>query len=307
MKSHNCLYILIIVTLVSAWIATGCAGAPPERPIVTVSIEPQRYILEQITGDRVQVRSLLTEGANPETYDPSVTHMHNLGKSIGYLRMGNIGFEAALIDKIREANPSLRIFDTSAGIDPITGTHSHGGHEHEVVDPHTWSSVKNAKIIAANMLRAMEQIDSANKDYYHRNYDIFAARLDSIDSAITARLTPARGASFMVWHPSLSYFARDYGLNQIVVGNAEHKENSVSDLRGAIDDARHNGAAIFFFQKDFDSRQVSAINAELNANEVNINPLSYRWEEEIVKIADAIAGANGHDNHNTDHSADKAS
>ena len=82
MKSHNCLYILIVLTLISGWIATGCAGGPPEQPIVTVSIEPQRYILEQITGDRVQVRSLLTEGANPETYDPSVTHMHNLGKSI---------------------------------------------------------------------------------------------------------------------------------------------------------------------------------------------------------------------------------
>ncbi len=289
MKSHNCLYILIILTLISGWIATGCAGGPPEQPIVTVSIEPQRYILEQITGDRVQVRSLLTEGANPETYDPLVTHMHNLGKSIGYLRMGNIGFEAALVDKIREANPGLRIFDTSAGVDPILGTHSHGPHEHTVIDPHTWTSVKNAKIIAANMLKAMEQIDSGNKGYYRRNYEIFASRLDSIDSLITERLAPHRGTSFMVWHPSLSYFARDYGLNQIVVGNAEHKESSVADLRRAIDNARSRGAEIFFFQKDFDSRQVSAINAELEANEININPLTYQWEDEIIRIAEAIA------------------
>ena len=289
MKSHNCLYILIILAMISAWIATGCAGGPPEQPIVTVSIEPQRYLLEQITGDRVQVRSLLTEGANPETYDPSVTHMHNLGKSIGYLRMGNIGFEAALIDKIREANPDLKIFDTSAGVEPILGTHAHGPHEHTAIDPHTWTSVKNAKIIAANMLKAMEQIDSGNKTYYRRNYEIFAARLDSIDSLITSRLAPHRGSSFMVWHPSLSYFARDYGLNQIVVGNAEHKESSVTDLRTAIDDARSRGASIFFFQKDFDSRQVSAINSELEACEVTINPLSYKWEDEIVRIAESIA------------------
>lgn len=290
MKSHNCIYILTILTMVAAWVATGCAGAPSEQPIVTVSIEPQRYILEQITGDRVQVRSLLTEGANPETYDPSVTHMHNLGNSLGYLRMGNIGFEVALIDKIREANPDLKIFDTSAGVVPITGTHSHGdGHEHETVDPHTWTSVKNVKVIASNMLEAMEIIDPSNSSYYRRNYETFATRLDSIDSLITVRLAPVKGASFMVWHPSLSYFARDYGLNQIVVGNADHKESSIADLRGAIDDARSHGAGIFFFQKDFDSRQVSAINAELEACEVSINPLTYQWEDEIIKIADSIA------------------
>lgn len=123
MKSFNYISILFITVITCAWIATGCAGGPTEQRIVTVSIEPQRYLLEQITGDKVQVRSLLTEGANPETYDPSVTHMFNLGKSIGYLRMGNIGFEAAIIDKISEGNPNLRIFDTSAGIVPILGTH----------------------------------------------------------------------------------------------------------------------------------------------------------------------------------------
>ncbi|MCM1051554.1 MAG: zinc ABC transporter substrate-binding protein [Paenibacillus sp.] len=292
MKSFNYIFTLLITVIACTWIATGCAGGPPEQRIVTVSIEPQRYILEQITGDKVQVRSLLTEGANPETYDPSVTHMFNLGKSIGYLRMGNIGFEAAIIDKISEANPDLPIFDTSAGIVPILGTHSHGDHHHhDVIDPHTWTSVKNAKTIASNMLRAMEKIDPANKHYYQRNYETFSARLDSIDSVITSRLAPCRGHSFMVWHPSLSYFARDYELNQVVVGNAEHKENSITDLRSSIDRARREGASIFFFQKDFDSRQVSAINSELEAHEVNINPLSYRWEEELLKIADAIADA----------------
>lgn len=279
----------MISSLTAAWIVTGCGATPSERPIVTVSIEPQRYILEQITGERVQVRSLLTEGANPESYDPSVTHMYNLGKSLGYLRMGNIGFEAALVDKISEANPELKIFDTSAGVTPILGTHSHGDHEHSAVDPHTWTSVKNVKIIARNMLDAMQEVDPDNKSYYTRNYETFAAHLDSLDNAIAARLAPHRGESFMVWHPSLSYFARDYGLNQVIVGNAENKDNSVNDLRTAIDSARATGARIFFFQKDIDSRQVSAINSELQSDEVNINPLSYQWEDEIIRIADAIA------------------
>ena len=66
----------------------------------------------------------------------------------------------------------------------------------------------------------------------------------------------------------------------------------MSDLRESIDNARSRGASIFFFQKDFDSRQVSAINAELEACEININPLTYQWEEEIMRIAEAIASGN---------------
>lgn len=289
MKSFNYISILFITVITCAWIATGCAGGPTEQRIVTVSIEPQRYLLEQITGDKVQVRSLLTEGANPETYDPSVTHMFNLGKSIGYLRMGNIGFEAAIIDKISEGNPNLRIFDTSAGIVPILGTHSHGDHHHhDVIDPHTWTSVKNAKIIAHNMLEAMEKIDPANKQYYRRNYETFSARLDSIDNAITTRLAPCRGHSFMVWHPSLSYIARDYGLQQVALG-AEGKDFSAAGLKAAIDRARAAGSRVFFVQRGLDSRQAAGVCREAGAAIVEIDPMSYNWQSQLKTIADEIA------------------
>ncbi|MDE6378714.1 MAG: zinc ABC transporter substrate-binding protein [Duncaniella sp.] len=300
MKSLRYILIGSLVMLSSslAWMASGCSSSPVTQPIVTVSIEPQRFLLEKIVGDKVQVRSLLTEGANPETYDPTVTHMFNIGNSIGYLKIGNIGFEAAMADKISEANPTLPVFDTSEGIVPVYGTHSHGDHDHASVDPHTWTSVRNARIIASNMLAAMKEIDSRNSAYYQKNYEQLTHELDSLDSIVTVRLAPCRGTVFMVWHPSLSYFARDYGLVQLIIGNAEHKESSIASLRESVEQARNRGARIFFFQKDYDSRQISAINAELQAQEVDINPLSYNWDEEIIKITDAIVNYSTPDNTN---------
>ncbi len=288
MKNFNIIFWLLVTVISTGWIVAACTGAPPEQKIVTVSIEPQKYILEQITGDRVQVRCLLSDGANPETYDPAMTHMLNLRRSLGYLRMGNIGFEAALLDKIHESNPDLPIFNTSEGIVPVTGTHGHGDVAHDVVDPHTWSSVKNARVIARNMCEAMVKIDPDNKAFYRRNFDNFDARLDSIDRVIASRLAQMHGKAFLVWHPSLSYFARDYGLEQIVVGGHEHKEMSVAELRAVIDHAREHGAEVFFSQKDLDSRHVSAVNEEIGARLVSIHPLSYNWEEEIIATADAL-------------------
>lgn len=294
MKGNIIFSLFLSILLTSIGLLIGCTAGPSEKPIVTVSIEPQKYLLEKITGDKVEVRTLISNGANPETYDPSLTHVINLSKSIGFLRMGNIGFEAAMLDKIRQEDPDLPIYNTSAGIIPVTGTHSHDGVSHKTVDPHTWSSVKNARIIIRNMLDAMVEIDPANKDYYTRNYEVYSQHLDTLDASIAAKLAPHAGESFIVWHPSLSYFARDYGLEQIAIGGAENKEVALNTFKESLDHSAGHGAKIFFYQKDFDGRQAETISSQLGAETVSINPLNYDWEDEILKITDAIAG-NGED------------
>lgn len=290
MKSH--IFFFPIIVTIAAWLGllAACTATTHEKPIVTVSIEPQKYLLEQITGDRVEVRTLIANGANPETFDPSVNHIMNLAKSIGFLRMGNIGFEAAILDKVHGEHPDLPIFNTSIGVIPVTGTHSHDGVTHNVIDPHTWTSVKNVKIISKNMLNAMTEIDPSNASYYRTNYEHFAARLDSLDNAFTERLAPHKGEAFMVWHPSLSYFARDYGLEQIPAGSADSKEMAMGALKDVIDHAADHNVKVFFLQKDLDGRQAEALGAQLDIEKVTVNPLAYDWETEMTAIVDAIAG-----------------
>lgn len=290
MKSH--IFFFPIIVTIAAWLGllAACTATTHEKPIVTVSIEPQKYLLEQITGDRVEVRTLIANGANPETFDPSVNHIMNLAKSIGFLRMGNIGFEAAILDKVHGEHPDLPIFNTSIGVIPVTGTHSHDGVTHNVIDPHTWTSVKNVKIITKNMLNAMTEIDPSNASYYRTNYEHFAARLDSLDNAFAERLAPHKGEAFMVWHPSLSYFARDYGLEQIPAGSADSKEMAMGALKDVIDHAADHNVKVFFLQKDLDGRQAEALGAQLDIEKVTVNPLAYDWETEMTAIVDAIAG-----------------
>ncbi|MDE5785917.1 MAG: zinc ABC transporter substrate-binding protein, partial [Duncaniella sp.] len=185
-------------------------------------------------------------------------------------------------------------YDISGGIEVITGTHSYfncyGGHteQHDTPDPHTWSSVKNARVMAANILTALKDIDPENTAYYNANYERFVNRLDSLDASFAARLNRAGKPSFIVWHPSLSYFARDYGLTQIVAGGAENKETSVAAIREAIDKASGTGAKIFFYQKDIDNRHLETVNASIQATEVVINPLSPDWEAELIRTVDAL-------------------
>lgn len=282
--------IITIVALAGLLTVGSCSTKTVHKPVITVSIQPQKFLLEQIVGDKIDVRCLLANGGNPESYEPSLTHLMNLEGSEAYFKMGNIGFESAIIDRIRNNNPDLKIFNTSDSIRLIIGTHgdcSAHGHSHEV-DPHTWSSVKNGKIIAANMYRAMINMDPANEKTYTKNYDRLVLKLDSLDNRIDSLLRDKRGSAFMVWHPSLSYFARDYDLEQISIG-VEGKEASVQRIQTKIDDAKKRNARIFFAQKDFDSRQASVISRETGAEIVDINPLNYEWDKELYEIAVALA------------------
>ena len=70
-----------LLFLVSAFL-TACVGKPvKEGRIVTVTIEPLRYFTEQIAGNRFKVVTMVPNGGNPETYEPSARQMMNLSES----------------------------------------------------------------------------------------------------------------------------------------------------------------------------------------------------------------------------------
>lgn len=256
------------------------------KPIITVSIEPQRWLLEHIVGNRMEVRTLLARGGNPESYEPSFSHMTDLEQSSLYMQLGNLGFENALKDRMATNFPDLPIVSVSDSIALISGNH---GHDHGV-DPHVWSSAANARIIAKNMLRAVTGLDPEDAGYYRDNYDKLIAKIDSVDKACAQMLAPFEGKSFMVWHPSLSYFARDYGLHQISIG-VEGKEHSVPDTRTVLNQVDKAAPVVFFVQQDFDkSKAAGVINNEKGLRVESINPLNYEWDAELLFTAKAIAG-----------------
>ncbi len=259
--------------------------------IITVSIEPQRYLLEALTGKEWQVNSLLGKGTDPENFDPTISDLKKLTSSGIYMTTGVLPFENALIERVGEKK--LQIVDTSNGIGILTGTHHHhtdedGKHTDDIADPHVWSSLRNAKIIAANMCEALITFDSVNAQKYQNNYERLAKMLDEKDSEIERKLKSAVHRTFVVWHPSLSYFARDYNLNQISLGT-NNKELSVESLRRNIDEVRRQNASVLFIQPDMDYGRSATVAKQAGVPVVTINPTSYNFIDELSKIAEIIA------------------
>ncbi len=295
-----CLFSFILLLL-------SCNTNSEKENIISVTIVPQKFFAEKIAGDKFKINTMVPAGSSPETYEPSASSMVSLDKSKGYFRIGNIGFEINWIEKLRQNHPELKIFDNSKNIGIIEDEeifdmtedtdHSHGedcnGHHscHHDGDPHIWSSPSNALKIAQNMYESFLTIDPDNSEYYTTNYELLKDEITGTKDSISSILANSKGATFVIYHPSLTYFAQEFGLKQFAIED-NGKEPSAATLKKLIDEVRKTNAKVVFIQQEFDKKNAQIIADELNLKVVQINPLSDDWANELIKVAHAIAENN---------------
>ena len=286
--------ILIIAALL---IISSCIQPKKEKTTITVSILPQKYFADRIVGNRMEVMCMVPAGSNPEAYDPSPNQLVQLNKSKSYLAVGNLGFEMAWLDKLKQNHPELELINTSGGIQLIQenekeeGEHNESAeelHEHVGPDPHIWSSPKSTRIMVQNIYNAIVAIDSTHKKQYSKNLSTLLIEIDSIDRQIAQKLATVKNRSFLIYHPALTYLARDYRLNQFSV-EYNGKEPTPQHIKTLINVARKENIKVIFIQKEFDAKNATILAKETGCRVVQINPLNYEWGKELLTIVDALA------------------
>lgn len=275
MQKYN---ILLFLTILS--VAVSCRDnmrQAPDRRVITVTIEPLRYFAECIAGDRFDVETMVPQGGNPETYEPSARQMMNLSHSVLYVKVGSIGFERTWMKKLEQNAPHAIIVDSSDGISMMKT-------ENGIPDPHTWMSTANSLIIAENIYRALVKIDKKNSIYFKKNLENLIDSINHVDSEIRHLVRNAKTRSFLIYHPILTYYARDFGLTQIPL-EEESREPSARQMHNIISRAKNERVKVFFVQKEFANRNINAVTESTGADTAEIDPLGYDWQNEMIKVA----------------------
>lgn len=286
---------------------SACGGKRQRAErMISVTIEPQRYFAERIAGEHFAIHCVVPAGQSPETYDPTPQQMVQIGQSEAYLRIGSIGFELAWMKAISENNPNLQIFDLSQGMPLLQGEeeaeeehehdHAHEAaaeaehhhHHHGGVDPHIWSSIQGARIVAQNTLTALQTLDPTNAETYNANYQQVVALIDSMEAIINTLLKPLAHRSFIIYHPALTYLAAEYELEQLCI-EMEGKEPSPAQLKTLVETAQAHHTKVVFVQQEFDQKNAELIAKETGCQLTPINPLAYDWSREMIRIAKALA------------------
>ena len=290
MKRLQILWLGIACTL----LATGCQAdrkTSPERTaptVITVSIEPLRYLAEQIAGDGYEVNTLVPKGSSPETYEPTPKQMMNLSESKVCLTVGDLGFERTWGDKLRQAAPDVPFVRTADGITRTAGhTHSHKGEAMQENDPHVWTSPACMKIIAKNICTALCRLDTAQAEKFQARLRQALQTIQATDDSIRTLLGTSSSKAFLIYHPALTYFAEDYGWTQISI-ETDGKEPSPAQLARIIQTCKEKQVRTIFVQQEFDRKNAELIAKETGTRIATINPLSYDWTGELLKIAHTL-------------------
>ena len=275
----------------------GCGAltlAAQERPVVFVSIPPQAWLAKRLVGDATEVQTLLAAGANPHNYEPTAQQLKKLSGASLYLTVG-MPFEISLATRATRLNAALTVAAMDTGIKKLAA-HAHA-HDHdepghvcaaEGGDPHIWLAPRLMCAMASNTVAALERILPQQRAQLAANFEKTIAEIRATDNAVCGRLDKLAVRTWVVYHPSWSYFAEAYGLTLLMV-EEDGKPPSAKHLANVIREAKAAGVRTVFAEPQYDKRSVQTLAKQLGARLAVIDPLAEDWSALMREVAEKLA------------------
>jgi len=273
--------LIVVATMFSCSSNKTRSANENKRKVITVSIVPQKTFVQKIAGDNFDVNILVPPGTSPETGDLLPSQLKDIVNSDIWFSIGLLGIEYSWQEKIVQTNTKMKVVDLSEGLDLINESHEHGVKVHEGgIDPHTWLSPVLVKQMAKKIADELILIDPEKTNEYNLNYIKFASEIDKLDIDIKNLLREYQGNRFIIFHPCLSYFARDYGLIQYSL-EAGGKEPTPQHIAEVVRTAKAENIKVIYIQSDFDQSHARTFAGEIKGKVIMLDPLSHEWEENL--------------------------
>lgn len=179
------------------------------------------------------------------------------------------------------ATPGERqLAGSHAAATPAPQAHGHS-HAHGI-DPHIWTSPRALQHMAANAYEAIHALwpDSVK---YTENHARLQEQLAALDARTAGKIAASGVRYFIIYHPALTYYARDYGLQQVAIED-DGKEPSARALARLIEQARRDSVRTIFYQSQFPASAVEVIARDIEAQSVAIDPL----KEDVIANIDSL-------------------
>jgi zinc transport system substrate-binding protein len=267
-----------------------CGARALDKIPVFVSILPQKYFVQKVGGDLVDVSVMVKSGTDAHTFEPKPQQMMALSRAKSYFAIG-VEFEQVWLKRFLAANPRLLITMTDSGIQKIPMS-EFNGHHHESkqghhpggLDPHIWLSPPLVMIQAHTIRDGLISADPDNAHIYKANCDRFVGEIKVLDAELKRIFGNRKNLQFMVFHPSWGYFAHAYRLKQVAV-ESEGKAPKPAELQHLIQHAREHKIKVIFVQPQFSASSAEVIAKAIDGQIAFVDPLAENWAENLLEVA----------------------
>ncbi len=248
--SGRLLPFLLLAILFSACEGQPAATSSQSAPVILTSTPWLADVTRSIAGDRIQVESLLPDGSDPHSYQPTPQDAARMSES-KLIIVNGAGYEQFLKSLLENAGSGTTVVEASTGIS--------ASEEAGAVDPHMWLDPNNMIVYVENIRDALIQLDPEGEATYKSNADSYIAQLKALDAWIQEQVgqIPPEKRLLITNHESLGYFAKRYGFSiagSVIKSFSSDASPSAQQLAALIDQVRSSGApAIFLDAADSDT------------------------------------------------------
>lgn len=269
-------FLLLLVLIITICLCACKKPSGDDRPLVCVSIVPQKAFADAIAKDKLNIVCLIPPGSSPETYELKPQQRASLEDCSLYLAIG-VQAEASIVKLV---NKEAKLISVDKEISGIYKDLSLGDER----DPHIWLSINRVVEMVKIFEREFSLLDSSNASFYKENSEKFISELLKTQSEIKQTISKLENKSFICFHPAFGYFADEFGLSMYAL-EEEGKQATASHMAQMVDFAKKNGAKAIFYQAEVDSRQAQAFAEEIKGKTVQLDPLSYDYLSNMKKMA----------------------
>ena len=254
-----------------------------QKPIIAVTIVPEKAFVEAVCGDLAEVITMVPPGNSPANYEPTAQEMEKFSDASLYFSIGVPTEEANIL-------PSIGDIKVISLQDAVSAVYPDRTFEPDKRDPHIWLSPKRVIVMIETIANEMSELDSANAATYSENAQAYIAQLTALDEQITTALAGVQSKAFIVFHPAFGYLADDYGLTMYAL-EEDGKEATAQHLQEMIDLAKDENIKVIFYQDEIDSSQSEAFAEEIGGKTIQLAPLAANYIENLENMADTMAEA----------------
>lgn len=272
------LAVLSLLLSLPAWFV-ACESRRPQgqtagfqKMTVVTTLTVLADLIEQVGGDKVQVKALVPPGGEVHTYQPTPDDIRRVAQARIVFYNG-AHLEEWIDETIRSAGRAdLRIVVLSQGLPTIVAS----GDE---PNPHLWLDVTNAKAYVEKIRDSLSQMDGANSAYYADRARTYLTKLDQLDDWIRTEVDkiPSARRKLVTFHDAFPYFAKRYGFSlQGVVVASPGKEPSARDLSALVQRIKRERVPAVFVEAQFSPKIL-----EVLAHDAGIKVVSNLYNDSL--------------------------
>lgn len=249
----RCASLRLAATVVLLLFLAGCGAQPAAdagqrlRVVTTMSI--LQDMIQQVGGNRVEVRNIIPLGAGPESYQPKPQDAQAIASAKVVFYNGT-GLEDWLKRLFESAgSPDQRRVALSEGLPALDKSD-----QFSAGNPHFWLDPQYGITYVERIRDTLSAVDSDGAAVYRSNTERYTAELRSLDAKLQDQVTtiPAAQRKLVTNHDAFPYFAKRYGFQ--IIGNllpSADAQLSAAQVKQLVDRIKAEHVRAIFAESQF--------------------------------------------------------